>query len=91
MLATGSRPGPGGGGAQAAAPKKGGSGTRMIEGMKKKGQPVTPKLQEMADWLDSLESGADSAGGEVQPCLCASIPTPLPLPPHNTIIYCARP
>ncbi len=49
----------------AAAPTKVGSGTKMLENMRKKGQPITPKLQEMADWLDSLEAGADAGGGEV--------------------------
>ena len=44
-----------------AAGKKGGkvpSGTRMLEEMRKKGKPISPKLQQMADWLDSLEAGA---------------------------------
>ena len=40
----------------------------MIEDMRKKGKPVTPKLQEMADWLDSLEAGsaAGAQPGEVR-------------------------
>lgn len=49
----------------ARAPSKPGSGTRMLDNMRKKGQPITPQLQEMANWLDSLESGAGGADGEV--------------------------
>ena len=60
---------PVGGGAKdgkAAAAKKGGkvpSGTRMLEEMRKKGKPISPKMQQMADWLDSLEAG-QAAGGQ---------------------------
>ena len=46
------------------AKKKAGTGTRMVEDMKKKGKPVTPKMQEMADWLDGLEANANSGGGQ---------------------------
>ena len=51
------------------AGKKGGgsgkvpSGTRMLEEMRKKGKPISPKMQQMADWLDSLEAG-QAAGGQ---------------------------
>ena len=43
------------------------SGTRMLEELKKKGKPISPKMQQMADWLDSLEAGQEGGGqpGEV--------------------------
>lgn len=49
----------------AGAPVKPGSGTRMLDNMRKKGQPITPQLQEMANWLDSLETNAGGMDGEV--------------------------
>lgn len=55
-----------GGRGGAARGGRGGAGTRMLEGVRKRGQPVTPKLQEMADWLDSLE--ADAGGGDGGVC-----------------------
>ncbi len=61
--------GRGGRGGADQPPKKAGAGTKMLEGMKQKGQPITPKMQEMADWLDGLEAGADGAGGEVRICV----------------------
>ena len=36
--------------------KKKGAGTKMLDDLKKKGKPVTPKLEEMALWLDSLDT-----------------------------------
>ncbi len=35
----------------------------MLEELKKKGKPISPKMQQMADWLDSLEAG-QAAGGQ---------------------------
>ncbi len=43
------------GAAQLPAKKKG-AGTKMLDDLKKKGKPVTPKLEEMALWLDSLDT-----------------------------------
>lgn len=42
-------------------PVKVGAGTRMLENLRKKGQPVTKELQDMADWLDGLEASANEA------------------------------
>jgi hypothetical protein len=41
----------------------------MLEEMRKKGKPISPKMQQMADWLDSLEAGQAAGGqpGEVRP------------------------
>ena len=36
--------------------KKKGAGTKMLDDMRKKGKPVTPKLEEMALWLDGLDT-----------------------------------
>jgi hypothetical protein len=33
----------------------------MLENLRKKGQPVTKELQDMADWLDGLEASANEA------------------------------
>ena len=44
------------GAAQQAAPKKKGAGTKMLDDMRKKGKPITPKLEEMALWLDSMDT-----------------------------------
>ena len=44
--------------AQQQAPKKKGAGTKMLDDMKKKGKPVTPKVEEMALWLDSLDTSS---------------------------------
>lgn len=50
----------------------------MLDNMRKKGQPITPKLQEMADWLDGLEAGAAGAEGEVRLCdtKCGALKSP---------------
>eukprot|EP00891_Asterochloris_glomerata_P000411 jgi/Astpho2/411/Aster-03461 len=37
-------------------------GTKMLEDLKKKGKVVTPKMEEMAKWMDSLDPG--DAGGD---------------------------
>ena len=37
-------------------PAKKGAGTKMLDDLKKKGKPVTPKLEEMALWLDSMDT-----------------------------------
>lgn len=42
----------------------------MLENLRKKGQPVTKELQDMADWLDGLEASANEA--EVRACKLAS-------------------
>ncbi len=42
----------------------------MIENLRKKGQPVTKELQDMADWLDGLEASANEA--EVRACKLVS-------------------
>ena len=39
------------------------AGTKMLEDLKKKGKVVTPKMEEMAKWMDSLDPG--DAGGDV--------------------------
>lgn len=44
--------------AQQQPPKKKGAGTKMLDDMKKKGKPVTPKVEEMALWLDSLDTSS---------------------------------
>ena len=44
------------GAAQQPAPKKKGAGTKMLDDMRKKGKPITPKLEEMALWLDSMDT-----------------------------------
>ena len=36
--------------------KKKGAGTKMLDDMRKKGKPITPKLEEMALWLDGLDT-----------------------------------
>ena len=36
--------------------KKKGAGTKMLDDLRKKGKPVTPKLEEMALWLDGLDT-----------------------------------
>ena len=46
---------PDAGAAQTIAKKKG-AGTKMLDDMRKKGKPITPKLEEMALWLDSLDT-----------------------------------
>ena len=43
------------GAAQTTAKKKG-AGTKMLDDMRRKGKPITPKLEEMALWLDSLDT-----------------------------------
>lgn len=45
------------GAAQLPAKKKG-AGTKMLDDMRKKGKPVTPKLEEMALWLDSIDTSS---------------------------------
>ena len=35
----------------------------MLEDLRKKGKLVTPKMEEMAKWMDSLDPG--DAGGDV--------------------------
>ena len=42
--------------------KKKGAGTKMLDDLKKKGKPVTPKLEEMALWLDSLDTSTMDDG-----------------------------
>ena len=39
------------------------AGTKMLEDLRKKGKVVTPKMEEMAKWMDSLDPG--DAGGDV--------------------------
>ena len=48
----------------------------MLEELKKKGKPISPKMQQMADWLDSLEAGQDGGGqpGEVRSAALMSWP-----------------
>jgi hypothetical protein len=46
-----------------AVSKRKGAGTKMLEGARKKGQKITPKLQQMADWMDSLET-TDAAAND---------------------------
>ena len=72
----------GGRGAGPARAGRGGAGTRMLEGVRKRGQPVTPKLQEMADWLDSLEADAGGADGGVR-----GTPTNPSRPQHISPIF----
>ena len=36
--------------------KKKGAGTKMLDDLRKKGKPITPKLEEMALWLDGLDT-----------------------------------
>lgn len=43
-------------GSSAQPAKKKGPGTKMLDDMRKKGKPVTPKVEEMALWLDSLDT-----------------------------------
>lgn len=49
-----------------AVSKRKGAGTKMLEGARKKGQKITPKLQQMADWMDSLET-TDAAANDGVP------------------------
>ncbi len=53
--------------------KKKGAGTKMLDDLKKKGKPVTPKLEEMALWLDSLDTSTLD-DGQVSQKVCAKSP-----------------
>ena len=55
--------------------KKKGAGTKMLDDLKKKGKPVTPKLEEMALWLDSLDTSTMDDGQVSQDIIvCAKSP-----------------
>lgn len=47
--------------------KKKGAGTKMLDDLRKKGKPITPKLEEMALWLDGLDTSTLDDG---QASLC---------------------
>ena len=47
--------------------KKKGAGTKMLDDMRKKGKPITPKLEEMALWLDGLDTSTLD-DGQVRLC-----------------------
>ncbi|KAK9819655.1 hypothetical protein WJX72_000825 [[Myrmecia] bisecta] len=49
------------------SPAKAGTGSKMLEELRKSGKPVTPKMEEMATWLDSLDKGDDGTVPMVKP------------------------
>jgi hypothetical protein len=64
--ASGSKPGVGG----KPAVEVMGPGAKMLEEMRKKGKPVDPKMEQMANWLDGLaKDGGATDMGEVPPSL----------------------
>ena len=49
--------------------KKKGAGTKMLDDMRKKGKPITPKLEEMALWLDSMDTSTLDDGQVTLTCV----------------------
>lgn len=52
---------------QAAKPPVLGPGAKMLEEMRKKGKPIDPKMERMANWMDSFakDAAGEGAMGEV--------------------------
>ena len=44
---------------QRAVKKTGGYGHRMLENLEKQGKPVDARMRQMADWMDSMDTGDD--------------------------------
>lgn len=44
---------------QQAVKKTGGYGSRMVESLEKQGKPVDARMRQMANWMDSIDTGDD--------------------------------
>lgn len=66
--------------------KKKGAGTKMLDDLRKKGKPVTPKLEEMALWLDGLDTSTLD-DGQVSSSLFLPSSFPPSFPPFLSLPF----